>query len=330
MSSDSSSSELHSGDETDSSFLSLPYFELVNDEDRPPPPPAEDYPIGCEVELRDVEFARRAQETRNWDPMMELLFAVPRRVVRVCRHTGDYTFVTCSTVDGFYRLGYTLYRACLSRPRIDMTSRYVLAQVASHSRVTQVTEERGSETVTESSQTRTRTPKGSRLTAAEAARRGSHSSSVASVLPRHYSHPSLAPGELTPSATTQRTRRTPALRLSVRDLNPTQANSMPPSHSPPSSRRAAGHAANTSPTADWMNRPIDSPWGYAATRRWNGLPGLPSRYRPAAVSGSLPDAVTTPLRSLPTPHPHHPCRHTGTHVSKAEQPHNRNMQTVCV
>ncbi|KPA85514.1 hypothetical protein ABB37_01790 [Leptomonas pyrrhocoris] len=102
----------------------MPFFEASNLEDRPMAPAAEDYPLGCEVELRDVEFARIAQESRHWEPIMEAFFATPRRRVRVDRHTGDYTFVLCNDIEGFERVGCTLYRACLSEPKVKATRYY--------------------------------------------------------------------------------------------------------------------------------------------------------------------------------------------------------------
>lgn len=102
----------------------MPFFEASNLEDRPMAPAAEDYPLGCEVELRDVEFAKIAQESRYWEPIMEAFFAIPRRRVRVDRHTGDYTFVLCNDIDGFERVGCTLYRACLSEPKVKATRYY--------------------------------------------------------------------------------------------------------------------------------------------------------------------------------------------------------------
>lgn len=102
----------------------MPFFEASNVEDRPMAPAAEDYPLGCEVELRDVEFAKIAQESRHWEPIMEAFFAIPRRRVRVDRHTGDYTFVLCNDIEGFERVGCTLYRACLSEPKVKATRYY--------------------------------------------------------------------------------------------------------------------------------------------------------------------------------------------------------------
>ncbi|KPI85405.1 hypothetical protein ABL78_5530 [Leptomonas seymouri] len=102
----------------------MPFFEASNREDRPMAPAAEDYPLGCEVELRDVEFAKIAQESAHWEPIMETFFAIPRRRVQVDRHTGDYTFVLCNDIEGFERVGCTLYRACLSEPKVKATRYY--------------------------------------------------------------------------------------------------------------------------------------------------------------------------------------------------------------
>ncbi|KAK7201024.1 TPR repeat [Novymonas esmeraldas] len=110
--------------EDDGDIPDMPFFAASNLEDRPMAPAAEDYPLGCEVELRDVEFAKIAQESSHWEPIMEAVFAVPRRRVRVDRHTGDYTFVLCNDIDGFERVGCTLYRACLSEPKVKATRYY--------------------------------------------------------------------------------------------------------------------------------------------------------------------------------------------------------------
>ncbi|KAG5498199.1 hypothetical protein JIQ42_03003 [Leishmania sp. Namibia] len=110
--------------EDDGDVPDMPFFAASNLEDRPVAPAAEDYPLGCEVELRDVEFAKIAQESSHWEPIMEAVFAVPRRRVRVDRHTGDYTFVLCNDIDGFERVGCTLYRACLSEPKVKATRYY--------------------------------------------------------------------------------------------------------------------------------------------------------------------------------------------------------------
>ncbi|CAC9501966.1 conserved hypothetical protein [Leishmania infantum JPCM5] len=110
--------------EDDGDVPDMPFFAASNLDDRPIAPAAEDYPLGCEVELRDVEFAKIAQESSHWEPIMEAVFAVPRRRVRVDRHTGDYTFVLCSDIDGFERVGCTLYRACLSEPKVKATRYY--------------------------------------------------------------------------------------------------------------------------------------------------------------------------------------------------------------
>ncbi|CAJ1009918.1 hypothetical protein Q4I28_005232 [Leishmania naiffi] len=110
--------------EDDGNVPDMPFFAASNLEDRPIAPAAEDYPLGCEVELRDIEFAKIAQESSHWEPIMEAVFAVPRRRVRVDRHTGDYTFVLCNDIDGFERVGCTLYRACLSEPKVKATRYY--------------------------------------------------------------------------------------------------------------------------------------------------------------------------------------------------------------
>lgn len=110
--------------EDDGDVPDMPFFAASNLEDRPMAPAAEDYPLGCEVELRDVEFAKIAQESSHWEPIMEAVFAVPRRRVRVDRHTGDYTFVLCDDIEGFERVGCTLYRACLSEPKVKATRYY--------------------------------------------------------------------------------------------------------------------------------------------------------------------------------------------------------------
>ncbi|KAG5500375.1 hypothetical protein JKF63_03467 [Porcisia hertigi] len=110
--------------EDDGDAPDMPFFAASNLEDRPIAPAAEDYPLGCEVELRDVEFAKIAQESCHWEPIMEAVFAVPRRRVRVDRHTGDYTFVLCNDIDGFECVGCTLYRACLSEPKVKATRYY--------------------------------------------------------------------------------------------------------------------------------------------------------------------------------------------------------------
>ncbi|CBZ28412.1 conserved hypothetical protein [Leishmania mexicana MHOM/GT/2001/U1103] len=110
--------------EDDGDVPDMPFFAASNLDDRPIAPAAEDYPLGCEVELRDVEFAKIAQESSHWEPIMEVVFAVPRRRVQVDRHTGDYTFVLCNDIDGFERVGCTLYRACLSEPKVKATRYY--------------------------------------------------------------------------------------------------------------------------------------------------------------------------------------------------------------
>ncbi|EKF38525.1 hypothetical protein MOQ_001267 [Trypanosoma cruzi marinkellei] len=102
---------------SDSDCLELPSFEAFDTEDRPPPPSIEDYPIGCEVELVDIGPAKIAQTTELWEPFMDELFGQCRRSVRVVRHQGDYTFVICET-DPELIIGCTLYRACLSEPKV--------------------------------------------------------------------------------------------------------------------------------------------------------------------------------------------------------------------
>lgn len=109
------------GGDDDDDIPDMPSFEASNVEDRPMAPPAEDYPLGCEVELRDIEFAKIAQESSHWEPVMEILFSVPRRRVQVDRHAGDYTFVLSSEIEGFEKMGCTLYRACLSEPKVKAT-----------------------------------------------------------------------------------------------------------------------------------------------------------------------------------------------------------------
>ncbi|RNF26853.1 uncharacterized protein Tco025E_00935 [Trypanosoma conorhini] len=102
---------------SDSDFPELPSFEAFDTEDRPPPPSIEDYPIGCEVELVDIGPAKVAQTAELWEPFMDELFGQYRRSVRVVRHQGDYTFVVCETEPDLI-IGCTLYRACLSEPKV--------------------------------------------------------------------------------------------------------------------------------------------------------------------------------------------------------------------
>ncbi|KAH9586141.1 Tetratricopeptide repeat 2 [Trypanosoma melophagium] len=101
--------------------LEFPSFEAFDAEDRPPPPSEEEYPIGCEVELVDIGPARIAQTDELWEPFMDDFFngvsGGGRRQVRVVRHQGDYTFVVCDT-DPEMIIGCTLYRACLSEPKV--------------------------------------------------------------------------------------------------------------------------------------------------------------------------------------------------------------------
>ncbi|CAD2219019.1 hypothetical protein, conserved [Angomonas deanei] len=110
--------------ESSQSIPMLPCFEASNAEDRPFAPPAEDYPQGCEVELRDIEFARVAQEVDHWEPYLDELFSQPRRRVVVCRHLGDYTVVQCTNMSGYEKVCATLYRACLSEPKVKATKYY--------------------------------------------------------------------------------------------------------------------------------------------------------------------------------------------------------------
>ncbi|KEG14489.1 hypothetical protein DQ04_00441140 [Trypanosoma grayi] len=97
--------------------LEFPSFEAFDSEDRPPPPPIEDYPIGCEVDLVDLGPAKIAQTNELWEPFMDTLFGQGRRSVRVVRHQGDYTFVVYDA-DPEMAVGCTLYRACLSEPKV--------------------------------------------------------------------------------------------------------------------------------------------------------------------------------------------------------------------
>ncbi|RNF11613.1 hypothetical protein TraAM80_00805 [Trypanosoma rangeli] len=102
---------------SDCEFFELPSFEAFDSEDRPPPPSIEDYPIGCEVELVDIGPAKTAQTAELWEPFMDELFGQCRRSVRVVRHQGDYTFVMCEIGQDLV-VGCTLYRACLSEPKV--------------------------------------------------------------------------------------------------------------------------------------------------------------------------------------------------------------------
>lgn len=102
----------------------MPSFEGDDGEDRPFAPPADEYPIGCEAELRDIAFAKVAQTEEKWEPFMDQLFSVHRRRVIVRRHLGEYSFVICSDERGFELIGMTLYRACLSEPKVKMTKYY--------------------------------------------------------------------------------------------------------------------------------------------------------------------------------------------------------------
>lgn len=105
----------------------MPCFEGDNDDDRPFAPPADEYPIGCEVELRDVAFAKIAQTPEKWETFMDQIFSIHRRRVIVRRHLGEYSFVVCSDEKGFELVGMTLYRACLSEPKVKMTKYYFSA-----------------------------------------------------------------------------------------------------------------------------------------------------------------------------------------------------------
>lgn len=102
----------------------MPCFEGDDGEDRPFAPSAEDYPIGCEVELKDIDVAKVAQTEQNWEPFMDKIFSVHRRRVIVRRHLGDYSFVVCQDEEGFELIGLTLYRACLSEPKVKTTKYY--------------------------------------------------------------------------------------------------------------------------------------------------------------------------------------------------------------
>eukprot|EP00796_Vickermania_ingenoplastis_P008373 gene8373-5862_t len=102
----------------------MPCFEGSDDGDRPFAPAAEDYPIGCEVELKDIDVAKVAQTPANWEGFMDKIFSVHRRRVVVRRHLGDYSFVVCSDEEGFELIGMTLYRACLSEPKVKTTKYY--------------------------------------------------------------------------------------------------------------------------------------------------------------------------------------------------------------
>lgn len=102
----------------------MPFFEGDDGDDRPFAPAAEDYPIGCEVELKDIEVAKIAQTPANWEDFMDRIFAVHRRRVIVRRHLGDYSFVVCHDEEGFEVVGMTLYRACLSEPKVKTTKYY--------------------------------------------------------------------------------------------------------------------------------------------------------------------------------------------------------------
>lgn len=102
---------------SDCDCLEFPSFDALDNVDRPPPPSITDYPIGCEVELVDIDFAKTAQTPELWEPFMDTLFSQGRRSVRVVRHQGDYTFVVCENNPELI-IGCTLYRACLSEPKV--------------------------------------------------------------------------------------------------------------------------------------------------------------------------------------------------------------------
>lgn len=102
----------------------MPFFEGDDGEDRPFAPPADEYPIGCEAELKDIAFAKVAQTDEKWEPFMDQIFATPRRRVIVRRHLGEYSFVICLDEKDFELIGMTLYRACLSEPKVRMTKYY--------------------------------------------------------------------------------------------------------------------------------------------------------------------------------------------------------------
>lgn len=112
----------------------MPCFEGSEGEDRPFAPSAEDYPIGCEVELRDIDVAKVAQTPENWEAVMDEIFSVPRRRVIVRRHLGDYSFVICNDQEGFEAIGVTLYRACLGEPKVKTTKYYSTMATADASR----------------------------------------------------------------------------------------------------------------------------------------------------------------------------------------------------
>lgn len=98
----------------------MPFFEVENSEDRPFAPDAEDFPIGCQVRLKDIESARLAQTDAHWEPFFDTIFSKPDRTVTVLRHQGDYTFVVCNDEEGFEMIGLTLYRACLDEPNVAL------------------------------------------------------------------------------------------------------------------------------------------------------------------------------------------------------------------
>jgi tetratricopeptide (TPR) repeat protein len=102
----------------------LAQFDAPETEDRPLAPDEEDYPVGCEVELVDVDTARIAQSEEFWDPILEKLFRKPKARVTVLRHSGDFSFVMCDTFDSETKFGCSLYRACLKEPKVKF-KRYI-------------------------------------------------------------------------------------------------------------------------------------------------------------------------------------------------------------
>ena len=110
------------GDDQLEEVWALPMFEAVHQDDRPPAPSEDDFPIGCVVELVDAMTAKSAQ-SEFWEPFMEDLFKKPKRKVSVRRHYGDYTFVLCEE-DPEFIVGCSLYRACLKEPKVQFR-RYV-------------------------------------------------------------------------------------------------------------------------------------------------------------------------------------------------------------
>ena len=97
--------------------LEFPTFEAFDQDDRPPAPSEDDFPVGCTVELVDVTTAKLAQTDTHWEPFMEELFRKPKRRVVVKRHVGEYAFVVCDD-DPDFIIGCSLYRACLKEPKV--------------------------------------------------------------------------------------------------------------------------------------------------------------------------------------------------------------------